>query len=309
MNLTNRSIEVTIAKYNDKNELSFSKTFTKNIAVKFNFEKYIGNAMYGTGKVSICGLDKETTEELTTICSVEQALLERKSITIKAGYGEEKALIIDGTIVSAIPTMPPDIWIECEVLNGYERKQTIKSISVKADLNIQELAETIAKQLDLKNGAECRIKNDSYGKRFYQRKMSNISYIGSIEDCIAEVMKMYSFEEGDLFGVPVAYIDNETLIVDYSNFGETEVNNRTQHKINKDTGMVGLPEISMAGTIANITTLLKPEIKAGDVIELESSMIPKANGKYNVIGTTYIGDFRGNSWYSMFHCRRITNEQ
>lgn len=308
MELTNRSIEVTISKYKSDGTLAFTKTFVDKISVKFSFERYVGTELYGTGKVSICGLDKATNEELTTICSVEQALEERKTIIIRAGYGEQKALIIEGDITSAVPTVPPDVWIECEVLNGFERKQTIISVSLKGEFNVQEATEAIAKELNLRNGADCRIKNDSFGKRFYQRKMQNLSYKGSQEGIIQELMNFYSFEEGDIFNKVYAYIDNETLIVDYSNLDETEGNNRTHHIINKDTGMVGLPEISNAGTIANITTLLKPEIKAGDVIELESYMIPKANGQYNVIGITYTGDFRGNSWYSMFHCRRITDD-
>ena len=105
--------------------------------------------------------------------------------------------------------------------------------------------------------------------------------------------------------MPVAYIDNETLIVDYENFSEAEGQSRTHHKIDKNNGMIGLPEITKAGTIANITTLLKPEILVGDVIDLESVMIKKANGQYNVIGISYVGDFRGEKWYSMFTCRRI----
>lgn len=305
MQLNNRSVKVDIFQYAEDGTEKFHKTFEKNISVKFNYEKFIGTAFFGTGKVSICGLDKATTETLTTLCSQEEALKERKQIKIEAGYGDKKALIIDGSIISAKPTMPPDVWIDCEVLNGHERKQVIKSISIEGDMNIKELAEAIALQLDLKNGADCRIKNDEVGKRFYQRKMSNLSYIGTLEDVLGEINKLYSFEEGDIYGVPVCYVDNETLIVDYANFSAVESNKRTHHKIDKDNGMVGLPEISMAGTIANITTLLKSEVKVGDVIDLESYMIPKANGQYNVIGITYVGDLRGTSWYSVFSCRRI----
>lgn len=305
MQLENRSIKVDIFQYAEDGTEKFHKTFEKNISVKFNFEKFIGTAFFGTGKVSICGLDKATTETLTTLCSMEEALKERKQIKIEAGYGEKKALIIDGSIISAKPTIPPDVWIDCEILNGYERQQEIKSISVEGEMNIKELADTIALQLNLKNGADCRIKNDSVGKRFYQRKVKNLSYIGTLEGVLGEINKVYSFEEGDIYGVPVSYIDNETLIVDYANFSDVESQKRTHHRINKDNGMVGLPEISMAGTIANITTLLKPEVKVGDVIDLESYMIPKANGQYNVIGITYVGDFRGTSWYSVFSCRRI----
>lgn len=308
MELTNRSIEVTISKYKDDESLDFTKTFTDNISVKFNFERYVGTELYGTGKVSICGLDKKTTQELTTLCSTEQALDERKTITIRAGYGENKALIIEGDIVGAVPTMPPDVWIECKVINGFERIQKTVSISIKGEFDIQEATDIIAKELKLKNGADCRIKNDSYGKKFYQRKMRNISHKGSQEGIIEKLMDFYSFEEDDVFNKVFAYIDNETLIVDYTNFGKEEADKRSFHKISKENGMIGLPEISNAGTIANITTLLKPEIKAGDVIELESCMIPKANGQYNVIGITYTGDFRGESWYTMFHCRRITDD-
>lgn len=305
MDLTKRSIKVEITKYNDKNEIVYQDVFVENISVKFTFEKYIGNAMYGEGKVSICGLKKETVSELTTINSIEEALKERKEIKVYAGYGENQALIIDGTIISAVPTIPPDVWLECEIMNGYERTLKMYSVSVEAEMNIKELAETIAKQLDLKNGVDCRIKNDVYGKRFYQRTTKNISKVDTMANILSAVMETYSFQEGDMYGVPVVYIDNETLIVDYSLFDSVESQKRTHHKINKENGMLGLPEISEAGLIANITTLLKPEIKAGDVIDLESEMIPKANGQYTVLGTTYVGDYRGNSWYSTFSCRRI----
>lgn len=305
MQLDNRSVKVDIYQYAEDGTEKFHKTFEKNISVKFNYEKFIGTAFFGTGKVSICGLDKTTTETLTTLCSMEEALKERKQIKIEAGYGEKKALIIDGSIISANPTMPPDVWIECEVLNGHERKQKMVSVSIEGELNIKEVAEAVALQIGLKNGVECRIKNDEVGKRFYQRKTRNIAYVGTLEELLTKITEVYSFEEGDIYGVPVSYIDNDTLIIDYSNFADVESNKRVHHKIDKDNGMVGLPDISMAGTIANITTLLKPEVKVGDVIDLTSYMIPKANGQYNVIGITYVGDFRGTSWYSVFSCRRI----
>lgn len=307
MELNKRSIRVEILQYNKDGETVFSKVFTDNISVKFYFEKFVGNAFFGRGKVSIGGLDKTTVEKLTTICGEEQAKQERKQIKIEAGYeGKKQALIIDGTIISAVPTVPPDVWVECELINGIERNKKMKSISLKGEFDIKELAEAIALQLNLKNGVDCRIKNDSYGKRFYQRKSKNVSFIGNAQRAVGLITQSYSFEKGDVFGVPKAYIDNETLVVDYSNFGRVESKQRTHHKINKDNGMVGLPEISNAGTIANITTILNPEIMAGEIIDLESYMIPKANGQYNVIGITYTGDYRGNTWYSMFHCRRIT---
>ncbi len=301
-----RSVKVEIFQYDENGNEKFHKTFENNISVRFNFQKYIGTSFFGYGKVSICGLDKATTETLTTICSEEQALKERKQIRVEAGYEDtKKALIIDGSILSAVPTMPPDIWIDCLVLNGYERQQEMKSVSVKGSFNIKELAEIIAKQIGVKNGVICRIDNDVYGKRFYQRKTQNISLIDTVENILNVISQNYSVEEGDMYGVPVAYIDNETLIVDYENFSEAEGQSRTHHKIDKNNGMIGLPEITKAGTIANITTLLKPEILVGDVIDLESVMIKKANGQYNVIGISYVGDFRGENWYSMFTCRRI----
>ena len=305
MQLQNRSVKVDIFQYAEDGTEKFHKTFENNISVKFNFQKFTGTAFFGVGKVSICGLDKETTETLTTLCSEEEALKERKQIMIEAGYDNKKALIIEGSILSARPTTPPDIWIDCEVLNGHERSKKMRSVSIKGDMNIKELAEAVALQLELKNGVDCRIQNDDVGKRFYQRKMQNLSYIGTLGNILGEINKLYSFQKGDIYGIPVVYIENETLIVDYAHFAEVESSKRVHHKISKDTGMVGLPEISNAGTIANITTLMKPEIKTGDIVDLESYMIPKANGQYNVIGITYVGDFRGTSWYSVFSCRRI----
>lgn len=305
--LENRTYKLEIFRYNENNEKVVLGTFgdddkSGELNVKFNFQKHIGNTLYGTGKVSICGLNTDIVKTLTTIGSVDSAIKERKQIKLYAGYGENKALIIDGTITSALPTIPPNIWINCDVINGYERKLEVKSVSVKANMNLEELSKTVADQIGVK--LDFRIKKKSY----LSRKMQNFSKNCSLEYLLAGIMEMYPYNpEEDVYGYPVAYIDNDTLIVDYSNFGQVDIEeeNRKIYDINKFTGMVGLPELADAGTIASITTLLRPEIKAGDVINLKSEMIPSANGYYNVIGTTYIGEYRGTQWYSQFYCRRL----
>ena len=52
---------------------------------------------------------------------------------------------------------------------------------------------------------------------------------------------------------------------------------------------------------------INTSIKTGDVIKMESSQIPSSNGLFYVIGVTYSGEYRGNNWYSVFHCRRVAN--
>lgn len=304
--LKSRSYKLEIFKLDENNNKvmlgEFGDSQNDNLNVKFNFQKNIGNTLYGVGKVAICGLDKKLVEYLTTIGSVDSAIKQRKQIKLYAGYGEDKALIIDGSIIGAIPTVPPNIWINCDVINGYERKLEVKSVSIKAEMNLEELSKAVADQIGLK--LDFRIKKQSYLKR----KMKNLSKTGSLETLLSKIMEMYQYNpKEDIYGYPVAYIDNETLVVDYSNFGQVDIKeeNRTVYDVNKNTGMVGLPELSDAGTVASITTLLRPEIKAGNVINLSSEMIPSANGYYTVIGTTYVGEYRGTQWYSQFYCRRL----
>lgn len=300
--LENRTVSVTIQKLNENNEIEMKKVFD-NINVKFNYSFYIGSAMYGVGNISICGLDRLTLDQLISFASQSTVLKEKKLIKVEAGYGDKKALIIDGSIMSAIPTAPPDIWLNCEVINSYELQKQHITLTIDEGLTLQEYAELIAKTINVP--LEMRIKDTNY----LSKKMSGQSFGGDVFKLVKTITRAFNFKSQDTevykYGRIASYLVNNTLVVDYANLRNNDERTKNPILISKDTGMVGLPEMSMAGELVNITTLLKPEIKTGDVLKLESEQLKSANGLYYVQGITYTGEFRGTSWYSTLTCWRI----
>lgn len=297
--LENRALELTIQKLKEDNSVEFTKKFDK-LNVKFNYTKYIGSPMAGNGSVSICGLDRKTLDVLISFSAEAKTIKERKLIKVKAGYGDKLALIIDGSIMSAIPTTPPDIWLKCDVINSYELRHKIITTTIEAGLTLSDYAKTVADIIGIP--LEMRIEDTNYLKK----KMGDCPFQGNVFQLTRTITKAFNYDKNkDIFGGIVAYIDNETLIVDYRNLSADDRRTQNPILISKDTGMVGLPEFSNDAQLANITTLLKPEIKLGDVIELKSEQIKGANGLFYIQGITYTGEFRGNAWYSTFTCWRI----
>ena len=141
---------------------------------------------------------------------------------------------------------------------------------------------------------------------YLNKKMSGQDFAGSAYQLIQTIASAVVYnQKKERYGKVISYFENSTIIVDYSLLMNDDKRTKSPILINKNTGMVGLPEMELIGNVANITTLLKPEIKTGDVIKLESEQMKNANGLFYVKGITYTGEFRGNSWYSTFSCRRI----
>lgn len=307
--LKKRALELTITKYDQNGNIEFQKEFNtygnnESLNVKFNYNKYRGSILYGKGEVSICGLDKKSIEVLTGFLSIQTELEKKRVITVKAGYEQEElGLMIDGTIQSALPTMPPTVWLNCEVINNYEQSNDRKNFSTTGNLLFKDYIQAVADTLNIKK-IDNRIKKESYLNRKISKQAKPA---GNMFDIVYTISRAFTVDKKAGFYGIVAYIENETLIVDYANLPADDERTKTPILVNKDNGMIGLPELTSAGKFCNIMTLLNPSIHTGDVIQLESSQIPSANGLFYVKGITHNGEYRGNNWYSIFHCGRVAN--
>lgn len=305
--LTKRKISVTLEKRNTDNSIEYTATYKNNLDVKFSYTRFLGNGMFGRGKVSICGLSMDQVAMFTSFWSEDTELAKKKIVKVSAGYetpmySEESTMgtIIEGSIVSAIPTMPPDIWLNCEVVNSYETKFQTFSFSMKGKYTLKKTVENIAQFLKLE--PEIRVDKSNY----LDRELKNISFIGDKFALVNKIEEMFTIKEDDKNGGIIAYIEDNKLIVDYSNLELNQYNrNGAPVLIDKAHGMVGVPEPMWAGQAVKITTLLNPAIKTGDVIQLKSDLIPSLNGYYYVFTISYEGQFRGNNWYSSFVCKRL----
>lgn len=301
MELTKRQVSVTLEKQDTQGNVEYSATFSNNLDVKFSYTRFLGNGMFGRGKVGICGLSMDTVSMFTSFWSEDTELAKRKIVKVSAGYeGQRMGTILEGSIVSAIPTMPPDIWLNCEVINSYETKFQEFVFAIEGEYSLQETAENIAKFL----GLELRMEIDK--PSYLDRKLKNISFIGDKFRLVSKIEQMFPIDEKDENGGIIAYIEDKYLVVDYSDLTLNQYNRKGEPiLISKATGMIGVPEPMWAGHAAKITTLLNPTIKTGDVIQLKSELIPSLNGYYYVFTISYEGQFRGTNWYSSFICKRL----
>lgn len=306
--LTKRKVSITLEKRDTNNNIEYTATYENGLDVKFSYTRFLGNGMFGRGRVSICGLSMDTIAMFTSFWSEDTELAKKKIVKISAGYeanGCEEAkmgTIIEGSIVSAIPTIPPDIWLNCEVVNSYETKFQTFSFSMKGKYTLEKTVENIAQFLKL----EPEIRLDKTDTNYRNRELKNISFIGDKFALVNKIEEMFTIKKDDKNGGIIAYIEDNKLVIDYSNLELNQYNrDGAPTLIDKAHGMVGVPEPMWAGQAVKITTLLNPAIKTGDVIQLKSDLIPSLNGYYYVFTISYEGQFRGTNWYSSFVCKRL----
>lgn len=299
--LTKRQVSITLEKRDTEDNVEYSATFTNGLDVKFSYTRFLGNGMFGRGKVAVCGLSMDTVSMFTSFWSEDTELAKRKMVKIEAGYKDGAiGTILEGSIVSAIPTMPPDIWLNCEIINSYETKFQTFSFTMKGEYTLKDTVENIAKFLGLE--PVIRIDNENY----LNRTLKNISFLGNKFDLVNKIEEMFPIKENDKNGGIIAYIEDNSLVVDYSDLTLNQYNRKGEPiLISAATGMVGVPEPMWAGQAVKVTTLLNPTIKTGDVIQLQSKLIPSLNGYYYVFTISYEGQYRGNNWYSSFVCKRL----
>lgn len=71
----------------------------------------------------------------------------------------------------------------------------------------------------------------------------------------------------------------------------------TKQILDVEHGLIGLPSL-VQGMNLQCRSLLSPNLKIADWIELKSVIIPKMNGYWRINEVTHSGHFRGNEWYT-----------
>lgn len=252
------------------------------IDVKFKVDMPMSAVMV-KADVSICNLTRSDIEYLTTYTSQWIALQQRKRIRVFAGYADALPLqlIFDGDIIEAIPTQPPDIWLNCKAQSGnYGSTQMFsKSILVPTEIKtvFGQAAGWMEMPLDWKATSTKTIKSfDFSGSR-----TKLIDRLCDLDDIIV-------FEE------------NGTLVaVDK----KAPVRDGVIREISEQTGMVGVPKIDYIGIEA--TVFLDTRIKRGDTVHLTSVRVPAASGLYYVYNVCHQGHLRGTDFYTTIKARRL----
>lgn len=227
----------------------------------------------------------------------ENAIIKEGSrIIIEAGYeGDQYGLIFDGNVLQPIR----------EKEDGNTYKLTLISIDGDAFYNGAFLVSSLVKGQNARSIVKtCTSKSSvSAQSGFISESLSNSKLtrgkvlFGQPKDYLRQVAK----SEGATFYTD----DGKVNIIKASDFKKNEI-----IELNPTSGLIGVPEQLNYGVKGKC--LLNPRIKLNSLIHIDNSLVraQKASqtaqytldndGIYRVIKISYIGDTRGENWYTEF---------
>ena len=254
--------------------------FWKRVGLDYRFDiKYAGD-IAAKFTVGILGLSRETIQRLT-VWNKAHALTRARKIAVYGGYekdGVERPLA-EGIIVQAIPTSPPEMWLNFECLVGRMDYDPQKSHCVK-NATRAFLLELLAKKNGLASRWDAKkVNGNTRVSRFYFKTSP------------AWMINVFA----STFGVHV-YIDGNTLVaVDRNAWMDDSVVNNAE-EVGPQTGLLNIGNIDLKG--ATIRRRLDVRSRLMTWIRLVSKIMPSASNSYFVIGKRHVGQFRGQDWYT-----------
>lgn len=256
----------------------------EGLNVRFSIPKYRGQ-IRGQAKISICNLAREDSVYLTTCMSPWIEIQKQKKIRLFAGYEKHNAMLFDGDILRAIPTQPPDIWLECEAISGYFNNLKTQSFTVHGPVTMPQLG-AIAAQMQ---GLQLR----NLARDAQDKQVDNFTYSGGLSNTLKKL--------NDL-GLCVFYVEDNILYMDDA---EPEIKEGMAVRLlTEESGLIGLPCPGPSGV--ECTILLDPSVKLGEAVEIKSKRIPGINGLYYPYSLEHTGELYGNDWYTKLKCARFT---
>lgn len=211
----------------------------------------------GECSVTIANLKKDVRDYLLQETSPFNKNKQKKRLIIEAGRistGARK--IFEGDITETSISQPPDTKLTIKALANNANKGSIVANTQPANTKLSAIAQQVADDLEISLKFEATDKN-----------IQNYSFTGS---ALKQVGKL-----AEAGGVN-AYVDGDFLIVKPQNQPL-----RGQRRIlNKDNGMVGVPENTERGI--KVTFLLDATTELGSDLRIESELNPSVSGSYTV---------------------------
>ena len=216
----------------------------------------------------ILGLGMDTIQRLT-VWNYAQAMSRARKIAIYAGYEKDGLArqVAYGIITRAIPTSPPEMWLNFECLIGSPSFAKMNSFDSRWD------AKTVPPTQKVKH-----------------------FYIGE-----APVWMITKF--ASRIGVLI-YTDGNTLVAADRYAWLTSKVIRAEDTINVNSGLLAIGNIDLKG--ATIQCRLNTKARLMTWIRVESVIMPSANNDYYVIAKRHVGHYRGKEWYTELQMIRRT---
>lgn len=250
----------------------------EGLALTASGTKY-ANANQNDCDIKISNVDTATKNFILTETSPFNTSRVPKRIIVEAGrasYGY--ARIYEGTIVSAIPTQPPDVTLQIKALTADHSKTDIIARSQPAQVPLSRLSQKVANDLGLTLVFQAQ-----------DKQIANYTYTGG---ALKQVDRL-----GDA-GRVNAYVDDGNLVVKEENLPLTG----SVRVLNMDTGLVGIPEVTEFGVKCKF--MLDNQTTLGGTLRLSSSLNPSINGDYIIYKLGFDIASRDTPFYWIAEARR-----
>ena len=230
--------------------------------------------------VGILGLGRDTIQKLT-VWNIAQAISASRKIAVYAGYEKDGVArqVASGIITNAIPTSPPEMWLNFSCLVG---KCAFEPTNGKCitDAKLSEILEYLAKANGLSARWDAkRVKPDTKVPKFY---------VGCAPTWIvSKFASTYSL---------LVYIDGNELVATDIDAWNTNKIVESSDLISPETGLISVGKIDLKG--ATIKRRLDTRSRLMSWVRLESNIIPSANNSYYVVAKRHVGQYRGEDWFT-----------
>lgn len=270
---------------------SFGGSSGDGLDFKFQIEKFASNIAVGFN-VSILGLSVQTINELTVWDTV-QAYKRRRKIEVYAGYEDSgiHSPLVSGFIINAIPSPPPDMWLNMECMGNSAIYSLVDSPIVLQNKTRKEIVNYVAGLLGMKVEWNVRQSNrDGIVRAF--------TIEGSVERILDNITNSFDI---------VLIMSADRIIAYDKNFYNNPSAKLDSKVVDKERGLLALGNVTLVG--ADITVRLNDLYRLLDWVDLRSTLIPNANGLYVISRLIHVGHFRGKEWHTQLNMFRKSGRQ
>ena len=283
----------------------------EGVDFRFHAEKNIGGVR-DVANVSILGLNNETISFFSTFTDEARSIQRRRRVRIYAGYRDEgESLIVEGDIIKATPTMPPDNWLNITLQTNSYRNREMLTFGMTPDLKwnvktveyaqqhgymIREILDRLVKYAGLRGWRiDHTVKDKTKLDMSLYKRVKSFDCSGFLCDVIKQINFLGDWQVREQDGM---------LVISDLDPTSYDVGINTAAKVlSADTGLVGIPQYKYPYCL--MTTRITSGIKIFDIVELKCRYNIEANGLYKVYTIKYDGQLRGQPWYATLDARKL----
>lgn len=247
---------------------------------KFDVVKY-GN-IYSKFSVGVLGINSSNINAMT-VYNPADAVSQGREISVFAGYESDgvPSLLCTGIVFNAVPTPPPEMWMNFEGMPYLKNKIAIENVEPMYNKTIEEVVNKLCSMMGFTYF--WRSKNVNLGTKI------NFTFTGTRDTALTELAEGLNL-------VVILGDNNDVYFYDKKAWNILPIPTSRVPVINTESGLLMVGNVTVTG--AKIRVRLNDKYQLFSWVYLESKLIPRASGYYFVLSKHHKGHLRGEEWYT-----------